>query len=195
MRTLVVSAVESSTAVDEAANYHGLCRILFRACLEGFSDTIAPVSCGRAPICDLERGGWELLPPCGCEMRQDRRQQFGEKLKGRLLKGSFDKRVRIDLPVPLSVPTRPRTLPTPFPFSLIFHRKPSPTTNLNPTPNPSSRDTKRNLASYHGLGSRGCSIQPVEGATEKVRCQNPGPLSRSLRNDKFISRQLKNCAF
>ena len=35
----------------------------------------------------------------------------GKNLQRRLLKGSFDKRVRIDLPVPLSVPTPPRTLP------------------------------------------------------------------------------------
>ena len=50
----------------------------------------------------------------------------GEKQEGSLLKVSFDKRVRIDLLVPLPVSTPPPTLPTPFPFSLIFHRKPTP---------------------------------------------------------------------
>ena len=43
---------------------------------------------------------------------------LGEKLKGSLLKGIFDKRVRIDLPVPLSVPT---PLPShPLPTSPYF---------------------------------------------------------------------------
>ena len=51
---------------------------------------------------------------------------FGEKLKGSLLKGSFDKRVRIDLTVPLPVPTPPRTLPTPFPLFLIFPQENHP---------------------------------------------------------------------
>ena len=61
---------------------------------------------------------------------------FGEKLKGSLLKGSFDKRVRIDLPVPLPVPTPPPHPPHP-PF-------PSFSTHPNPSPNPSPRDTNRN---------------------------------------------------
>ena len=39
---------------------------------------------------------------------------IGEKLKGNLLKGSFDERVRIGLPVPLRVPTSPPPIPTPF---------------------------------------------------------------------------------
>ena len=51
---------------------------------------------------------------------------FQKKLKGSLLKDSFELCMRIDLPVPLSVPTPHPTLPTPFPFSLIFHRKPPP---------------------------------------------------------------------
>ena len=38
---------------------------------------------------------------------------IGEKLKGRLLKSSFDKRLRIDLPVPLLVPTPPGATPPP----------------------------------------------------------------------------------
>ena len=41
-----------------------------------------------------------------------------EKLKGRLLKGSFDKRMRID---PSPVPTPHLTLPTRFPFLTFFH--------------------------------------------------------------------------
>ena len=55
---------------------------------------------------------------------------FGDKI----LKGSFDKRVRIDLPVPFPVPTPPS--PPPFPFFPIFHRKTNPF-RLNPIPNPS----------------------------------------------------------
>ena len=46
-------------------------------------------------------------------------------IKGRLPKGSFDKCVCNDLPVPMLVPTPP-TLPTPFPFSLIPTGKPPP---------------------------------------------------------------------
>ena len=48
---------------------------------------------------------------------------FGEKLKGRLLKGSLDKRVRIDLPVPLPVPTlNPPPSPPPVtPSPLLPH--------------------------------------------------------------------------
>ena len=65
---------------------------------------------------------------------------FGENLKGSLLKGSLDKHVRIHLPVPLPLPTPPLTLPTPFPlYPLSPHfstGKPTPTTHLNPTPNP-----------------------------------------------------------
>ena len=45
---------------------------------------------------------------------------IGEKRKGSLLKGSFDKHVCIDLPIALPVPTPPPTLPTPFPFFLFF---------------------------------------------------------------------------
>ena len=38
------------------------------------------------------------------------REKMREELKGRSLKGSFDKRMRIDLPVPLPVPpTHPPT--------------------------------------------------------------------------------------
>ena len=37
--------------------------------------------------------------------------EFGERLKGSLPKGSFDKRIRIDLPVPLPVPTPPPPSP------------------------------------------------------------------------------------
>ena len=49
--------------------------------------------------------------------------------------------MRIDLPVPLSVPTPPPTLLNTFPFALIFHGKTNaPTTHLNPTPNPSPKD-------------------------------------------------------
>ena len=58
----------------------------------------------------------------------------GEKVKGRLLKGSFEKRVRMDLPVPL-----------PVPHPLPLFPKPPPTTPLKPTPNPSPRD-KQDLA-------------------------------------------------
>ena len=52
----------------------------------------------------------------------------GEKLKGRLLKGSFDKHVHIDLPVPLPVPTPPS--PSPSPFASFSTGKPPPTTHL-----------------------------------------------------------------
>ena len=66
-----------------------------------------------------------------------RNTRVGEKLKARSLKGSFDKRMRVDLPVPLPVPTPPRTLPTPFPFSLIsFHRKTTPHHSPEPDPKP-----------------------------------------------------------
>ena len=69
---------------------------------------------------------------------------FREKLKGRFLKVSFDKRVRIDLLVPLTLPTPPPSLPTPFPFSLIFKRKTTPHHPLEPDPKPLPRDTSRN---------------------------------------------------
>ena len=61
---------------------------------------------------------------------------FRGELQGSLLEGSFDKRVHIDLPIPLP------THPTPFPFSLISTGKPPPTTHLILTPNTSSKDTK-----------------------------------------------------
>ena len=67
---------------------------------------------------------------------------LGKKLKGSLLKGSFDKGMHIDLPVPLPHPTPP-TLPTLFRLA-HFQRKLPPTTHLNPTPNPSPKDTNRN---------------------------------------------------
>ena len=59
--------------------------------------------------------------------REREREAFvGEELMGSLLKGSFDKRVRIDLPVPLPVPTPPSPpLTTP-------HHPPEP----NPKPLP-----------------------------------------------------------
>ena len=55
--------------------------------------------------------------------------QIRGETQGCLLKDSFDKRVRIDLPVPLpcshTTPHPPHalplTLPTPFPFPLLFH--------------------------------------------------------------------------
>ena len=51
------------------------------------------------------------------------------KLKGRFLQGSFDKCVRIDLPVPLPVPTHPPLPSSPFPY---FPQENHPTTHLNP---------------------------------------------------------------
>ena len=39
---------------------------------------------------------------------------IGERLKGSLLKGGFDKRMRIDLPVALPVPTLPNLTPNPL---------------------------------------------------------------------------------
>ena len=65
-----------------------------------------------------------------CQNRSTRTARFRcaqirEKLKGSLLKSSFDKRLRIDLLIPLPC--------SPFPFSLIFRRNP----NLSP------RDTNR----------------------------------------------------
>ena len=56
-------------------------------------------------------------------------------LKGGLLKGSFDKRVNIDLPVRLPVPT---TLPPspPLPPFPNFHRKTTPHQSPEPDPKP-----------------------------------------------------------
>ena len=57
-----------------------------------------------------------------------------------MLKGSFDKRVRLDLPVPLPAPTPSPQPPHPLP---LFPHSP-PITHLNPTPNASPRDANRN---------------------------------------------------
>ena len=65
---------------------------------------------------------------------------IGETLKGRLLKGSFDKRMHIDLLVPLPFPIQP---PPPLPLSHIFPQENHPHCPLNPAPNP-PRDTNRN---------------------------------------------------
>ena len=59
---------------------------------------------------------------------------IGLKRVERALNGSFDKRVRIDLPARLPVPT-----PPPCPLFAPFHRRPPPTTHLNLTPNPPPR--------------------------------------------------------
>ena len=64
---------------------------------------------------------------------------FGEKLKGSLLKGSSDKRMRIDLPVPLPVSSRPPTAPTPFPFPSFSTGKPPPT--ISPSPRDMNRSS------------------------------------------------------
>ena len=66
-----------------------------------------------------------------------------------MLKGSFDRRVRIDLHAPLPVPTPLPHPPHPLPHHLplfphLPHKNHPPTTLLNPTPNPSPRDTNRN---------------------------------------------------
>ena len=45
-------------------------------------------------------------------------RETGKKLQGSLLKGRFGKRVRIDLPVPLPVTTRPPTVPPPSLFPI-----------------------------------------------------------------------------
>ena len=60
---------------------------------------------------------------------------YGGKLKGSLLRGSFDKRVRIDLPVPLPAPTLPRPPHPPSHFPSFSPGKPLPTTPPNPDPN------------------------------------------------------------
>ena len=68
-----------------------------------------------------------------------------EELKGRSLKGSFDKRMRIDLPVPLPVPNPPPPPSHSLPLFLCFQEKTPPTTTpLNATSNPSPRDSNRN---------------------------------------------------
>ena len=80
---------------------------------------------------------FSVLPDRNCKEVCWIKPPFREKLKGRLLKGSFDERVRIDLLAPLPVPT-------PSPFSSCPTSKPPPTTHLNPTSNPSPRDTNNN---------------------------------------------------
>ena len=72
---------------------------------------------------------------------------FGEKLKGRLLKGSLDKACALTCRFlclsPLHHPQHPQPPPPhplPLRLFLIFHRQPPPTTRLSP----SSRDTNRN---------------------------------------------------
>ena len=66
---------------------------------------------------------------------------LGEKLKGRLLKGSFGKACALTCRLLCRSLPHPPTLPTPFPFSLIFHNNHPP---LLTPPNPSPRDTNRN---------------------------------------------------
>ena len=71
---------------------------------------------------------------------------IGKKLKGRLLKGSFNKACALTCRfLCLSPPPPPTPPPSPLPhFPLFSTGKPPPTTALNPTPNPSPRDTNRN---------------------------------------------------
>ena len=59
--------------------------------------------------------------------------RLGEKLKGNLPKGRFDKRVRIDLPVPLPVPS---PLPSPFPSCSTLSGKTTPHHPPEPDPKP-----------------------------------------------------------
>ena len=86
-----------------------------------------------SPECQKVRDVWGSTPKW---------PKIGKKLKGSLPKGSAGKRVRIDLPVPLPVPTPPP--PPPFPFPSFATGKPPSATPLNPTPNPSPRDTNGN---------------------------------------------------
>ena len=108
---------------------------------------------------------------------------FGQELKGRLLKGSFDKACAFTCRFLCRSPPQPPTLPTPFPFSL-------PTTHLNPTLNPSPRDSNRNChpfakttpgKSYPFVSAR-TFAKPLSFLPEPL--QNPEVTSRKacLRN-------------
>ena len=70
---------------------------------------------------------------------------LGEKLKGSLLKGSFDKARALTCRFLCRSLPHPPPSPPPSPFPFFSTGEPPSTTHLNPTPNPSSRDTRRNL--------------------------------------------------
>ena len=62
-----------------------------------------------------------------------------------MLKGIFDKRVRIDLPVPLQVPTPPPPSPRPYPFPSHFPQENHPAHHPpEPDPKPLPSDTNKN---------------------------------------------------
>ena len=83
-----------------------------------------------------------LLAPEKHENSSKNSGKLGERQKGSLLKGSFDKACALTCRFLCRSLSHSPTSPTPFPFSLISTGK--PTTHLNPTPNPSPRDTSRN---------------------------------------------------
>ena len=72
-----------------------------------------------------------------CDFWGPRWASLGEKLKGRLLKGSFDKACALTCRFLRRSPPHPPTLPTPLPLFPYFpEEKPPPATPPQPDPKP-----------------------------------------------------------
>ena len=94
---------------------------------------------GVTPFCRPQIGGSEFFVK-QLPKKTLTRSSIGEKLNGSLLKGRFDKRLRLDRFLCLSpTPTLPSVPTLPSPSPQFPQENPPPTTNLNMTPNPSPR--------------------------------------------------------
>ena len=91
------------------------------------------------------------------------RVDFPPLIKGSFIKGNFDQRVHIGLPVPLPVPTPPPHPPDTLPLFPSFLQE---DTHLNPTPKPSTRDTNKNS---HPFATTGKNYPLVSARRKKHR--------------------------
>ena len=126
--------------------------------------------------------------PCSSSYMKEKKT--GEKLKGSLLKGSLDKACALTCRLLCrSLPHTPPS-PPPSPFSLLSTGKPPPTTHLNPTTDPSPKDTNRNSHPFaKTIPGKSYPLVSARKKTEKFPIENRGkPKTRRHQkgdNDNF----------